>query len=336
MNEEVRLDLAELKQSPPKPVQEAVKEAASDLNKYPSESYDDLKKDFADYLGAEENQVSFSNGLDEMIDLVTGIWGRTNFVPVPTFSQFAEASNRRNQEVVEVSMMDEGDYRIELDKIDFSSDIIWLCNPNNPTGSIISGGKIRSICRKSTGIVVVDECYAEFGNVSAIEIIDDFDNLIVLRSFSKSFGLAGLRLGAAISTQENIQEIEEIRQPFNVNKIAAEAGKAALKNREEYTRIREKVISLGEEFKKFLESRDIKTGEVNGNFLLAEFNDEEEAKRYYEGLQRLNVSVFPGWNEEFSGLGGNFLRFTIGTENQMNEVENRFKILEQNLQQEAN
>lgn len=330
MKDEIRLDLAELKQSPPKAVQEAIKEAASDLNRYPSGEYEDLKKEFSNYLDVEEDQVVFSNGLDEMIDIVADIWGGKNFVPIPTFSQFVEASERRNKEVIEVSMMDEGEYRIKLDKMDFSSDIIWLCSPNNPTGTIIPREKIRSICKKSSGIVVLDECYAEFGNVSAIKLLRDFENLIILRSFSKSFGLAGLRLGAAVSTKENIQRIEEFRQPFNVNRVAAEAGKTALRNREKYRRMREKVISSGERFKDFLESREIKTGEVNSNFLLVEFSDEEEAKKYFEGLQKLNVSVFPGWNEEFSGLDGRFLRFTIGTEKQMKEVENRFKILDQN------
>lgn len=332
--EEIRLDLAEVKQKPPEEVQEAVKASASEINRYPQGSYEDLKKEFADYLDVEEGQVCFSNGLDEMIDLLTGIWGGRNFVPVPTFSQFAEASRRRGQEAVEASMMEDGKYSVDTGKIDFESDLIWLCTPNNPTGTEIPGRKIREVCEKASGLVVVDECYAEFTGNSCVDMVSEFDNLAVLRSFSKSFGLAGLRLGAMISSEENVERIGEYRQPFNVSRIAAEAGKAALRNQNKYRDIREEILDVGREFAEFLEGRGLETGGVKGNFVLVEFRDREEAERYFEGLQRLKVSVFPGWDEEFSGLDGRFLRFTIGTREQMEEVENRFKILEQKLSQE--
>lgn len=332
--EEIRLDLAEIKYSPPEEVKEVVKNSASEINRYPSGEYRELKEEFSEYLGVEEDQISFSNGLDEMIDIITGIWGRRNFIPVPTFSQFAEASRRRDQETLEVSMMEQGEYRIRDEKISFGADIIWLCTPNNPTGTEIDGEKIIEICEKALGIVVVDECYAEFSGSSYVDMIREFENLIVLRSFSKSFGLAGLRLGAALSSAENIEMIEEYRQPFNVNRMAAEAGKAALRNSGKYSKIREKILRSGEEFAEFLEERDLETGEVNGNFLLVEFEDRDEAEMYFRGLQDLNVAVFPGWDEEFSGLDGRFLRFTIGTSEQMKKVENRFKILERKLQQE--
>lgn len=332
--EEIRLDLAELKYRPPEEVREAFRQSASEINRYPSGEYPDLKDEFASYLSVEKDQVCFSNGLDEMIDIVTGIWGGTNFVPVPTFSQFAEASKRRGQKTVEVSMLDEGRYSLEPDKIDFGSDIIWICTPNNPTGTVIDQQKIEEVCRKASGKVVVDECYAEFAGNSCIYLIQDYSNLIVLRSFSKSFGLAGLRLGAAISSRENIREIEEYRQPFNVSRPAAKTAKAALRNSGQYREIREKILQTGKEFSDFLEDRELETNEVNGNFLLVKFRNREEAETYYEGLQRLNISVFPGWDEEFSGLPGKFLRFNIGTEEQMKEVQNRFKILENKLSQE--
>jgi histidinol-phosphate aminotransferase len=331
---EIRLDLAEVKQSPPEPVREAVRDAATEINRYPSGDYRELKQEFAEYIGVEESQVCFSNGLDEMIDILTGIWGGRSFVPVPTFSQFAEASRRRGQEAVEVSMMEKGEYSIDMEKVDFGLDLIWLCSPNNPTGTEIPREKIERICGKASGKVVVDECYAEFTGNSCVDLIKKFDNLVVLRSFSKSFGLAGLRLGAAVSSGKNIERIEEYRQPFNVSRVAAEAGKAALRNQERYEDIREEILDGGEGFAEFLEDRGLETGEVNGNFLLVEFEDREEAKRYYQGLEKLDVSVFPGWDEEFSGLDGRYLRFTIGTAEQMGEVENRFKILEQKLSQE--
>ena len=331
MRNEIRLDLAEVKYSPPEQVEQRVKDCASEVNRYPSGDYTKLKGEFSDYLGVEDDQVCFSNGLDEMIDLITELWGGRNFISVPTFSQSAQASERKGQETVEVSMMEKGDYSIDLEKVDFGADLIWMCTPNNPTGTVIERKKILEICKKSSGIVVVDECYAEFTGKTCIDLIEEFDNLIVLRSFSKSFGLAGLRLGAAVSSKKNIERIEGYRQPFNVNRIAEEAGIEALRNKQKYREIRDKIIQTGKNFSSFLQDKGFETGEVNGNFLLVEFSDQDEAERYFKGLQRMNVSVFPGWDEEFSGLDGRFLRFMIGTESQMEEVENRFKILEQNL-----
>lgn len=331
---EIQLDLAEVKYKPPKPVRDAVKSSASEINRYPSGDYLELKTEASNYFGVQKNQVCFSNGLDEMIDLITGIYGGRNFIPIPTFSQFARASDRRGQKTIKVQMIEDGNYKLDLDRIDLDSDIIWLCSPNNPTGTEIPRSKIVQICESASGKIVLDECYAEFADTSQIDLVDNYSNLIVLRSFSKSFCLAGLRLGTAVSQPENIDKIEQYRQPFNVNQLSAKAGKAALRNIESYEKIWEKVISTGRDFSRFLEEQGFSTGEVNGNFLLVEFEDEQEARQYFRGLQKLNVSVFPGWDNEFSGLGNNFLRFSIGRREQMDEVQNRFKILEQKLQQE--
>lgn len=326
--EEIRLDLAEVKQEPPEEVKKTVKESLSEFNRYPSGDYKALKNEFADYLGVKKENVCFSNGLDEMIDIVTELWGAKNFIPTPTFSQFAEASERRDQKTIKRSMMDGREYCLDIEKVDFTSDLIWLCTPNNPTGTEVSIEKVRIICNQASGLVVVDECYAEFTGNTCINLINEFDNLVVLRSFSKSFGLAGLRLGAAISAKKRVNEIDSYRQPFNVSRIAEGAGKAVLKNQEKYESIREEILKTGRDFAQFLESRGIKTGKVNGNFVLAEFDSIEQAKKYYRGLERLNVSVFPGWDDEFSGLDGKYIRFTIGTPKQMSEVKNRVRTAE--------
>lgn len=219
-------------------------------------------------------------------------------------------------------------YVYSLEEDDLESDLIWVCNPNNPTGTKIPREKIESVLQRTEAMVVVDECYSEFMGETVVDLVEEYSNLVVLRSFSKNFGLAGLRLGSAISQKENIEKLDEIRQPFNVNRIAEKAGEAALENRGKYKDIWSKVLNIGEEFAERMDNLDVETAEINANFVLCEFNSREEAEKVYKALEEENIITFPGWHEEFSGLPDRFIRFTIG---KRSDMEKAAKVVENAL-----
>lgn len=325
----IRLDLAEVKRSPPAPVIDAVRAAADTINQYPDGSYQQFRTMAGEYLGVEPDQLVLSNGLDEMIDLVTGTFSGPVVIPEPTFGQFSVAADRYDRKPLRLDALENGDYSIDPDAIDQQAGIVWLCSPNNPTGTVIPSETITAICERQEGIVVVDACYSAYADTKVIDMVHDQQNLLVLRSFSKSFALAGVRLGLAVGQRSLIEQIDQYRQPFNVNRLAVAAGKAALECISTYEKRWEAILDRGERFVQFLEQRGIETFPVNGNFVLADLGSGSQARAFVDALDDQQISVFPGWDEEFSGLPDRYVRFTIGTESQMQMVKQRISRLDQ-------
>jgi len=326
MREILDLGVADLKFSPPATVLRELRRELSKINLYPSGDYLELKKAYCDYLGPEltmqpENLV-FGNGLDEVIDLVTRVWGGVNLIPAPTFNQYSRAAMRSNQRAVSVNMLRHGRYELNFDSKDLRrATLVWVCNPNNPTGDLIPRRKIESIIESSEGMVAVDECYFEYTRETVADLVKECENLIVLRSFSKNFGIAGLRLGVAISRPENIEKIEKIRQPFNVNRLAEKAGVIVLRHKGEYEKIWQKVLKIGKEFAAEVERMGFRTFPVNANFVLVDFLSENKAREIFLKLEKNGIKTYPGWGEEdFEGNLSRHIRFAIGDEEKMKLV----------------
>lgn len=323
---EIDLEVADLKFPPPPPVIRQLRKEISKINCYPSGNYLELKRAFCDYLGPKlaflPENIVFGNGLDEIIDLISRVWGNVNLIPTPTFSQYAQAARRSNQKVIRVDMMEGGEYKLHFDeRLLQKASLVWICNPNNPTGNLIPRGKIEEIIHSSAGMVAVDECYFEYTGETVVDLIKEYSNLIVLRSFSKNFGIAGLRLGAAISRPENISRIEELRQPFNVNRMAEKAGLTVLKYRREFKKIWEKVLRIGRKFAAEVEEIGYRTFDVNANFVLVDFFSGDKARRIIREMEERGIRACPGWSEvDFDGKLNSCIRFAISSEKDMKSV----------------
>lgn len=323
---EIDLEVADLKFSAPPPVIRELRKEISQINLYPSGDYLELKKAFCDYLGPKlgfgPENVVFGNGLDEIIDLISRVWGNVNLIPIPTFSQYGQAARRSNQRVIRIDMMKEGEYKLHFDeRLLRKASLVWICNPNNPTGNLILREKIEEIIDNSAGMVAVDECYFEYTGETVVDLIKEYSNLIVLRSFSKNFGIAGLRLGAAISKPENIRRMEKVRQPFNVNRMAERAGLTVLKYKGEFKKIWEKVLRIGRKFAAEVDEIGYRTFDVNANFVLVDFFSEDKARRIIRELEEKGIRACPGWSEvDFDGKLNSCIRFAIGSENDMRSV----------------
>lgn len=317
---DIRLDLADLKHPPPQPVRDALHEAVPAVNKYPSGDYADLKRQFAEHLGVDPENIVFGNGLDEVIDLCTRRWGGESLIPAPTFSEYAAAAARCGQTTVHHDMLVDGEYHYELSDAELDADIVWICSPNNPTGTIIDRETVECVAAQASGMVIVDECYHEFGGESVVDLVDEFEDLVVLRSFSKSFGLAGVRLGAAVSQSDNVDQLNTVRQPFNVNRFAERGGRAALEHTEAYEAIWRQVRRTGQKFAAGVRDIGYRTSPINANFVLCDFSTEANASRIYNALRRRGITSLPGWDDEFTGLPNRFIRFTIGRERTMDRT----------------
>ena len=319
-----RIDLsyADLKYPPPEVLIEALHQELSRINLYPSGDYSDLRETYAEYAGVDKVNVLAGNGGDEIIDLVTRVWGDSVLLATPTYSQYALAANRRGSKIILADSLIGRRYRIAFSKKQLAeSSLIWICNPNNPTGNKVPRQSIIAVLRETRAMVAVDECYYEFSGESVVELLDRFDNLVILRSLSKSFGLAGLRLGFALSVAQNIEKLEQVRQIFSVNRLAERAGEEVFDHFAYYRQIWDKVAQTRGKFITQIRELGVTPFRSYTNFVLVRFNDIAQMESVWQGLRDRGIEVLKADDEEeFTGLNGPFLRFTIGTDDEMRRV----------------
>jgi histidinol-phosphate aminotransferase len=328
----LRLDYAAFKYKPSPKVIKAIKKELKNANEYPDESYDEIKKALSQTFKLRRDHFIIGNGADELIDTITRAFvkeGEEIIIPTPTFSQFEEAAKRISAKRISVNCAKEKVYEIKSDEIlahvTKKTKLIWICSPNNPTGNIIPEGTIEEIISKSKIPVVVDECLSEMKNSNLIRFVKDYSNFMLLKTFSKGYCLAGLRVGFLMAQPVNINKIEKIKQIFNVNRLAVKAAIAALQDQAYYRRIWRKLRK--EKIKQIRRLRSLKVSVVGkeSNFLLLDFKNEKISKRVYEGLLRRGIRIFPGWDKEFSNLDGRYCRVVIGTPKQNRRFSKELK-----------
>ncbi len=204
------------------------------LNRYPDGMGGDLKMAIATYTETSPEGILIGNGSDELIQLILltfGGLGKSLIIHPPTFGMYQNYARLTDTTVVPVPLLN--GLALDIAKMleaakSPEAHVVIVCNPNNPTGSLFPQEGILRLVKESGKIVVVDEAYAEFSEETLIPEIENFPNLIILRTFSKSFGMAGLRLGYLLGQPETIALINRVRPPYNVNSFSQKAGILAL------------------------------------------------------------------------------------------------------------
>lgn len=221
-----------------KAVQEALKEAAT----YPDGNAEIIRQKVAQHLQVKENELLFGAGLDEVIQILSRVLlceGDNIVTANQTFVQYKHHAVIEGAEIREVPLVD-GRFDLEgiASAIDEKTKIVWICNPNNPTGTYVTEEELVSFLHKVPGYVtvVLDEAYYEYvvaeDYPETVPLIKNYDNLIVLRTFSKAYGLASLRIGYAVGNEVLIAKLNIGRLPFNTSTIAQVAAATALDDQE--------------------------------------------------------------------------------------------------------
>jgi len=197
----------------------------ADLFPYPDPDCHQLKRAITKRFQLEIGGLFVANGSEAIIKLLPQVLLRTRdevIIPKLTFPMFEIASKMSNGKVIFSEMTSNLDIDLEdiKSKITKNTKLIFLCNPNNPTGRVISKKKIVDFIKSTTAAVVVDEANIEFGGSTVIREVKRLKNLIVLRTFSKGFGLAGFRIGFCVAHEETVQILEQVSQPFPVSTVA--------------------------------------------------------------------------------------------------------------------
>lgn len=225
-----------------KRVTEALASLSTQYALYPDGAAFELREKVAAHLHVKPEQLLFGSGLDEVIQMVSRalLEKGTNVVMAnPTFSQYYHHAVIEGAEVREVPLKDGiHDLDTMLKQIDEQTQIVWICNPNNPTGTYVEKQKLLSFLEavpKST-LVIMDEAYYEYAGAKeypqTLPLLEEYENLMVLRTFSKAYGLAAFRIGYAVGNEKLIQQLEVARLPFNTSAVAQAVGSVAIKDQE--------------------------------------------------------------------------------------------------------
>lgn len=207
---------------------------------YPDGAMRELRKNVARHLGVAEPQLIFGNGSDEIVQLISRCFLEpdTNAVMADlTFPRYKTNVQIEGATVIEVPLQDgRHDLQAMADAVNASTKMVWICNPNNPTGTMVSAEEVAAFIERipASVLVIMDEAYYEYVSDSTypdtLSLLAAHPNVIILRTFSKIYGLASLRVGYGISSPEIVSELNRVREPFNVNELAQRAAQLALKD----------------------------------------------------------------------------------------------------------
>lgn len=311
------LDFNERTLPPSVKVQKAIQDLlrSNKLQLYPE--YGDLEKKIGQFVGVKANEVMMTNGSDQAIDIIFRTFtdvGDTVIIPAPSFPMFSQSAQIMGNKIL-CPLYKKEDVAFPLhevlEMINDSVKLIVICNPNNPTGTLVLPNTIEKIAKKApNAIVLVDEAYFDYAKVTVIPLIKKYPNIIVVRTLSKAFGLPSLRVGYIVASKIYIDELLKVRGPYDVNMIAYTVSLVAfddLKSIQKYSReIMNESKPMVEEF---FTKNSVTFYPSAANFLLYRPIVEQEA----EVLKENGILVRPQDKTNIEGT----LRLTIGTKEQM-------------------
>jgi len=250
---------------------------SSELNNYPDPKSENLRKALEQFLNISEENIFTGSGSDEIIDLLIRLFVEQDeeiIIIEPTYGMYKVSAVVAGVKVKSLLLTPE--FQIDtpklLSEVSEKTKIIFLCSPNNPTGNIIPREEVETICKGFTGIVVVDEAYIEFSSEqSLVDMVPKIENLVVLRTFSKAWGLAGIRVGYAIGQGEIVQYLDKIKLPYNLNRISSNLAIEALNNEKKMLEFKTEILAEKERLERDLTELGFKIFPSEANFLLVTY-----------------------------------------------------------------
>lgn len=308
-----------------------VLEAINNINEVEIAAYPEYAKfkgNLAASLKIKPEQLMINNATDESIMVIMQTYiekGDEIVLPVPTFAMFRFYADLVEGKIKEVLYRPDLRFPTKsvINAISKKTKLVILCNPNNPTGSAIEKKdviKILEKAQKSDALVLLDEAYYQYSGIDCLDLVNEFDNLIIIRTFSKAYGMSGLRLGYAVSNAYVMESLLKVASPYSVNTVAVVAASVAIED-DDYvnwyvSEVKKAKKIIYEELKKL----KLKTYPTAGNFLVVKFvgkvDEVENALREREILVR-NRSKYP--------LLKDCLRIGIGTVKQTRQLINALK-----------
>jgi histidinol-phosphate aminotransferase len=290
------------------------------VNEYPDSAYADVTTAAAAYYGAAVDEMVIGAGADEVLDLIAKAYlpaGSAAMVPIPTYAMYGVLTGQRAARIVSVPRLGPADsYALDIAAIVAelpNVQVVWLCSPNNPTGTMEPIETLENVIRAAAALptpplVVVDEAYFEFTGQTVIGLRSRYSNLVVVRTLSKAFGLAGARVGFGVADRSVIERLERVRPPGSVSTISAHVAAHALRA-PQYALDNVATLAAEREWLAAgLASRGWQPTPSDTNFLLVKIGDHDAAERAADDL--LHAGIVPRTFGPANPLRGH-LRLTV-------------------------
>jgi histidinol-phosphate aminotransferase len=299
-------------------------------NRYPDPLQWKVKEKLAEIKGVKPQQIFLGNGSDEAIDLLIRAFCEPNvdsiLITPPTYGMYAVCADVNAVGIEQLPLTP--DFDIDLNTLPKTfkptTKILFLCSPNNPSGNLLSRDKVIEVLNRFSGLVVVDEAYIDFTSSKSFALeLSNYSNLVILQTFSKAWGLAGLRLGMCFASEEIIDILNKIKYPYNVNIFTQEQGLKALLQVDTKNKNVHEIIQERNTLAKSLTELSIvkKIYPSDANFLLVQVDN---APYTYEYLMQKGIIVR---DRSKVTLCDNCIRITIGTPKENQDLLNALKML---------
>jgi histidinol-phosphate aminotransferase len=299
---------------PPSPaVMKVLAEITPDkLRRYPDPKGSAFRQAAAEINGVQPENIMCCNGGDDLLVIAFQAFcdeNRSVAYPVPTYSLYPVLANLQNCKAIEVPF--DGEFNLPAKLSGTGAALTIICNPNAPTGTFIDVGELASLADELTGVLLIDEAYVDFAEANCTTLVKDFDNVIILRSMSKGYSLAGIRFGYAIAQPALIAGLMKVKDSYNVDAVAIALATAAIKNQQYFKENVEKIKESRKELTEQLRLLNFEVPNSSTNFVLATSKSCKASEIYDKLVQRgIYVRYFdrPGIDDK--------LRITVGTEEQ--------------------
>jgi len=290
---------------PPHPkVVEAIAAAAGAMNRYPDPDATLLRRRIAERYDTEPARIAVGNGSCEILLAAAEALcepGAEILYSWPAFSMYPYLAALTGAREVRVPLVDGVIHDLDAmaAEVTAATQLLLVCNPNNPTGTHRPAAEVAAFCEQLPAhvTVILDEAYVEFQTHDdpdlTVDLLDDLPNLVVLRTFSKCYGLAGLRVGYALGSPKFRAAVDAVRQPFSVNALAQAAGAEAILHQDDVTRRVESTIAERLRVEEGLRALGLSTADTQANFSWIDLGDVDEAE-VVAGLGEHSIAVRPG------------------------------------------
>ncbi|MGC6456647.1 MAG: histidinol-phosphate transaminase [Coraliomargaritaceae bacterium] len=307
---------------PPSPqVGRAITAELDALRLYPEPTSARLRAAIGERFGLDAGHVILGNGSDNLLDLLVRCFAKDPGVghTVPSYSLYPVVAGMSGQGLLSINFDRGMELPLEA-MVDSGAPLFFLTNPNAPTGVAFPLATIEAALQALDGLLVVDEAYVDFGGESAAPLLQEYENLVVVRTFSKSYGLAGLRVGYAMASPCIIEILDRVRDAYNLDRVAQAGALAALEDVADFEKKRSAILATRERTRAVLDGLEWFTYPSAANFLFTEprnasgdmGSDVAAALFDYLREQRILVRYFPK-----HPLTCSFIRVSIGTDEDM-------------------
>lgn len=291
------------------------------LRRYPDPEGSVFRATAAEVNGVQSEYIMCCNGGDELLTIALRAFcdeRRPVVYPVPTYSLYPVLANLQNCKAIEIPF--DSEFNLPAKLAETSASLTIVCNPNAPTGSFVSASELASLADKISGVLLIDEAYVDFAEANCAALVKDFDNVIILRSMSKGYALAGIRFGYGIAQPTLIKGLLKVKDSYNVDAVAIVAATAAIKDQKYFKQTIEKVKAERKRLTEQLRNLGFDVPDSSANFVLAKCKN-RKAVEVYEKLKQRNIYVryfaYPELKDK--------LRISIGTSEQNDKLLSALK-----------